>query len=76
MKGINGKDLSRLGRDVNKIIVIDTTKDMEDENTIVINPWKGRKNDAELAELCPILAMIAIKKLNPHKAIKKLQEKN
>lgn len=42
-------------------------------NTITVSPWRGRKNDAELAELCPILAMIALKKIAPQTAIKKLQ---
>lgn len=76
MKGLNGKDLTRLGRELDKVVMIDTNKDVEDLNTIVISPWKGKKNDAELAELCSILAMIAVKKLNPQKSIKKLQEKN
>jgi hypothetical protein len=48
-------------------------KEPGSSNTITVNPWKGKKNDAELAELCPILAVIALKKLNPAKSIKKLQ---
>jgi TFIIF-interacting CTD phosphatase-like protein len=46
MKGPYGKDLSRLGRDLEKMVMIDTSKDAESTNTIVINPWKGKKNDA------------------------------
>lgn len=62
-----------LGREMDKVILIDTSRDPESTNTIVVSSWKGKKNDAELAELCPILAMIALKKLNPQKSIKKLQ---
>lgn len=62
-----------LGRDPDRIILLDTSKEPGNFNTIVVSPWKGKKNDAELAELCPILAVIALKKLNPGKSIKKLQ---
>jgi TFIIF-interacting CTD phosphatase-like protein len=46
MKGPYGKDLSRLGRDLEKVVLIDTCKDVDSTNTIVIAPWKGKKNDA------------------------------
>ncbi len=48
---------------------------MDKYNTIVLSGWKGKKNDAELAQLCPLLALIALKKLNVQKAIKRIQEK-
>lgn len=65
-----------LGRDMERVILIDTSREHNSTNTIVVSPWKGKKNDAELAELCPILAVIALKKLSPAKSIKKLQEKS
>ena len=61
---------------MNSVVLIDTSLHSNPNNTIVVNQWKGKKSDAELAELCPILAMIALKKLPPQKAIKKLHEKN
>ena len=34
---------------MNSVILIDTSLHANPHNTIVVNPWKGRKNDAELA---------------------------
>ena len=61
---------------MNSVILIDTNSQNQSNNTIVVNPWKGKRNDAELAELCPVLAMIALKKMSPQTAIKKLHQKN
>ena len=61
---------------MNSIILIDTNSQNQSNNTIVVNPWRGKRNDAELAELCPVLAMIALKKMPPQTAIQKLHEKN
>lgn len=36
--------------------------------------WKGSKNDMVLAELCPLLAMIALKKLDAAHAANKFRE--
>jgi hypothetical protein len=59
---------------MNRIVLIDTVlHEKAKKNTIVLNPWKGKKHDAELAELCPLLAMIVLKKMNSIKAIKKIQ---
>ena len=46
---------------MNSILLIDTSNPQNHKNTIVINGWKGKRQDAELAELCPVLAMIALK---------------
>ena len=57
--------------------MLDTVLESQSSNnTIVLSPWKGKRNDAELAELCPVLAMIALKKIPPQAAIKKIQLKN
>ena len=40
----------------------------------MIPVWKGSKNDTFLAELCPILASIAVKNLDCEKAAKKIHE--
>lgn len=36
----------------------------EGSNTLMIPVWRGSKNDTFLAELCPILATIAVKNMN------------
>lgn len=36
--------------------------------------WKGSKNDTVLAELCPLLAMIALKRVPAQSAVKKIRE--
>lgn len=71
---MTGKDLTLLGRKLDHVVALDTIES-EKYNTIVINPWKGKKNDAELAEICPILAMIAVKKLKAQKAVRRIKEK-
>jgi hypothetical protein len=40
----------------------------------MIPNWRGNKNDTTLAELCPILAAIAIKNLNCKEATRKIHE--
>lgn len=69
--GVLRKDLKRFGRNLNQTILIDCSSGYENQNTINIGAWKGKKNDAELAELCPLLAMIALKKLRVPEALKK-----
>jgi hypothetical protein len=46
----------------------------QSNNTIMIPTWKGNKNDTTLAELCPILAAIAIKNLDCKQATIKIHE--
>ena len=41
----------------------------------MLSSWKGKKNDAELAEMVPVLAMIAVKKMNTEKAVRKIKQK-
>ncbi|CAO1615137.1 unnamed protein product [Parajaminaea phylloscopi] len=57
------KDLSRLNRDLSKVLVLDTKAEsfsQYPENGIVVNKWDGNKQDRELAELLPFLEAIPI----------------
>jgi len=61
------KDLSKLGRDLNKIIIVDNMKQnfkLQKENGIFIKNFYGDKNDSTLVELLPILLEIAKNKEN------------
>ena len=61
------KDLSKLGRDLNKIIIVDNMKQnfkLQKENGIFIKNFYGDKNDSTLNELLPILLEIAKNKEN------------
>jgi hypothetical protein len=40
----------------------------------VVPSWKGNKSDTTLAELCPILAAIALKKLDCREATKRIHD--
>lgn len=44
----------------------------ESTNTILIPLWKGGKNDTTLAELCPILATIAVKNMDCLEAVRRI----
>ena len=44
------------------------------DNCIHIPSWRGNKNDTILAELCPLLAMIPIKRINAQSAVKKVRD--
>ena len=51
MDGINVKDLSRLGRDMNKIIIIDNIEEnyqLQPNNGLNICDFEGDENDNEL----------------------------
>lgn len=57
------KDLSRLNRDLSKVLVLDTKPDgfsQHQDNGIVIRKWNGRKDDRELIDLLPFLEAIGI----------------
>jgi len=52
------KDLSRLGRDLRDVIIIDNSPTcymLQPENAIPINTWRDDKSDRELYDLIPIL---------------------
>jgi Dullard-like phosphatase family protein len=56
------KDLSKLNRDLNNIIIIDNNPDcyfLNKENGIPIKTWLNDKNDKELLKLLPYLEFLA-----------------
>eukprot|EP00826_Nyctotherus_ovalis_P044526 TRINITY_DN4809_c0_g1_i4.p1 TRINITY_DN4809_c0_g1~~TRINITY_DN4809_c0_g1_i4.p1 ORF type:complete len:281 (-),score=54.49 TRINITY_DN4809_c0_g1_i4:987-1829(-) len=59
--GIYVKDISKLGRNLKRVIIIDNVVEnfqFQSANGIFIKPWKGDMNDKELVELLPILKEI------------------
>ncbi|KAH7122144.1 HAD-like domain-containing protein [Dactylonectria estremocensis] len=55
------KDLSYLNRDLSKVIIIDTNAmhvRNQPENSIILNPWKGDRDDKDLVGLIPFLEYI------------------
>ena len=57
------KDISRIGRDMKKIIIVDNMEQnfrLNKQNGIKIKPFYGDKNDKILYELSKILVMIAM----------------
>ena len=62
INGIFIKDLSKLGRDINKVIIIDNNKDnfsLQPENGLHISSFLGDQNDDELYSLSEDLMKIA-----------------
>lgn len=57
------KEIAKLGRVLQKTILIDTVEPPDHRNLLQISPWKGDTANAQLAEICPVLAMIAVKRL-------------
>ena len=60
-RGVYIKDLSRLGRDLTKTIIIDNIADnfeMQPQNGINILSWYNSKSDTELQKMQPILTSI------------------
>lgn len=45
-------------------------------NCINVPSWKGSKNDTILAELCPLLAMISLKRVPVPEAVAKVREQS
>lgn len=57
------KDIRHLNRDPRKVIILDTNPDhvsLQPENAIVMEPWRGNKDDRELIGLIPFLEAIGI----------------
>ena len=73
------QDLSKLGRDLSKCIIIDNVCDnfqLQTENGILIKSWFEDPDDRALAELNPLLLEIASSKIpDVRVALKKLKEK-
>lgn len=56
------KDISKLNRDVSKVIIVDCEPDaysMQPENAVPMKPWLGDPNDKDLVRLIPFLEWIA-----------------
>jgi len=56
------KDLSKLGRDMSKIIIVDNLAEnfrLQPDNGIYIKPWYDDHEDTALLELTPLLTEIA-----------------
>lgn len=56
------KDLSKLNRDLDKVIMIDCREDsfaFQPENGIPLKPWEGNADDKELVKLIPFLEWLA-----------------
>ena len=65
--GINIKDLSKLGRDLNKTVIVDNVKDnfkLQPKNGMHIKNFEGDENDDELTYLQDILVFMKINMLN------------
>ena len=72
------KDLSKLGRDLKKVIIIDNAYDnfkLQSDNGIFINTWIDDKKDTTLYDLIPMLKEIVIKKVKDvRKALRKVRD--
>lgn len=56
------KDLSRLNRDLNKVVMIDDDAEYcqdQPENALLVSRWEGDRNDRELLDLIPLLKGLA-----------------
>lgn len=56
------KDLSRLGRDLRKVIIIDDNSrsyKLQKSNAIPIKSFEGLKSDTELTQLIPLLRILS-----------------
>jgi len=63
------KDLSRVGRDLNKTIIVDNVADnfqKQPENGILIKSWYDDPDDDALFELGPLLKLIVSRKEERH----------
>ena len=72
------KDISKLGRDLSKVIIIDNASDnfrLQTDNGIFINTWIDDQTDTILFDLIPILKDIVIKKIpDVRKALRKIRD--
>ena len=70
------KDLSKLGRDLSKVCIVDNNKDnfcLQPENGLFISSYYGEQNDNELYSLCgDLMKIIGIQPDDIRTVIKKL----
>ena len=78
-RDFNIKDLSLLGRDLAKTIIVDNNPEnfkLQENNGLPINTWVGDINDTDLKDLLPILKFIAKKNVSDvRRVIKKIKSK-
>lgn len=76
--GFYVKDLSRIGRDVEKTIIVDNLAEnfqLQPENGIYICSWYENSNDRSLADLAPLLAnIVASGEPSVSQALSKIRE--
>ena len=61
------KDISKLGRDLRKVIIIDNIAEnfqLQANNGIYINTWEDDENDTSLIDLMPMLKKLVEMKIN------------
>lgn len=65
--GVHVKDLSRLNRDLSRVIVIDHDEkhvSMQPDNAIIIPKWDGDASDTSLLDLIPVLESVVRRDVN------------
>lgn len=77
-EGFYVKDLSRIGRDVSKTIIVDNLAEnfqLQPENGIYICSWYDDSSDSSLVELAPLLAhIVTTKQESVSKALSDIRE--
>ncbi len=72
------KDISKLGRDLSKTIIIDNVWEnfqLQPENGIFIKTWIDDKNDTSLIDLMPLLKEFVISKVGDvRKTLRKFRD--
>ena len=56
--------MEKVGRPLDRMLLLDTSPDPLNKNLLRVEPWTGSQGDAQLAEICPLLAMIALRQLS------------
>lgn len=68
------KQSERIGRDASKLVLLDSLEDEGNRSLLVVSGWKGEESNVQLAEICPLLALIVVKKLDALAALHKIRE--
>ena len=64
--GVYVKDLSKLGRDLKRVIILDNVKEnftLQKDNGIFIKTWLNDEEDTVLMDVIPLLKQIIIEKV-------------
>ncbi len=72
------KDLSKLGRDISKTLIIDNVSEnfkLQPENGYKIKNFEGDENDEELIVMTNFLMDIVLQQLDSREGIKMMKEK-